>query len=96
MPSLKMFELAKWDDQKWRKVMLVSSHKHEEDGPVPIPMSAKTEYQMTVFIEKLRPFVTDETSPSSKIFLKADGAPFQKGTIGRRVTAFVVKKWNPP
>lgn len=65
--------------------MLVSSHKREEDGPAPIPMSPVTEYLMTIFIEKLRPLVNEDTSPNSKIFLKNDGAPFQKRTIGRRV-----------
>ena len=81
--TLKMFENAKWDDQKLRKVMLVSSHKRQEDRPAPIPMSADTEYLLKIFITKLRPLVTEEEGPSSKIFLKADGAPFQKGTIGR-------------
>ena len=71
--------------------MLVSSHKREEDGPAPIPMSPDTEYSVNVFIDKLRPLVTDETFSKSKIFLKNDGAPFQKETIGRRVRAFVIK-----
>lgn len=71
--------------------MLVSSQKGEEDGPAPIPMSLDTEYLMNVFIDKLRPLVTENTSAKSKIFLKNDGTPFQKGTIGRRVRAFVVK-----
>lgn len=76
--------------------MLVSSHKREEDGPASIPMSPVTEYLMTIFIEKLRPLVNEDTSPNSKIFLKNDGAPFQKGTIGRRVRAFVVKSGIRP
>ena len=85
--TLKMFEHAKWDDKKSRKVMLVSSHKREEDRPAPIPMTADTEYMLKIFIKKLHPLVTEETGPSAKIFLKADGAPFQKGTIGTRVRA---------
>lgn len=63
----------------------MSSHKREEDGPAPIPMNLDREYLMEVFIEKLHPLATDDTSPQSKIFLKNDGAPFQKDTIGRRV-----------
>lgn len=55
-----------------------------------------TEYLMTIFIEKLRPLVTDDTAPTSKIFLKNDGAPFQKETIGRRVLAFAVKSGIRP
>lgn len=58
--------------------MLVSSHKRDEDGPASILMAPDTEYQMKVH-------------PSSKIFLKSDGAPFQKGTIRWRVMPFIVK-----
>ena len=94
--TLQMFNQAKWDDQKRKKVMLVSSHKHEEDGPAPIPMSPDTEYLMNIFVTKLRPIVTDDTDAKAKIFLKADGAPFQKGTTGRRVRAFVVKSGIRP
>jgi len=86
-----MFNEAQWDDGKRKKVMMVSSHKREEDRPAPIPVSRDTEFLMNTFIEKLHPLVTDDTSPNSKIFLKSDGAPFQKGTIGRRVRPFVVK-----
>lgn len=93
--TLDMFRKAIWDDDKRRKVMLVSSHKRE-DGPAPIPTSPDTEYLMTIFIEKLRPLVTDDTAPTSKIFLKNDGAPFQKETIGRRVLAFGVKSGIRP
>ena len=89
--TLEMFHKANWDDQKRKKVMLVSSHKREEDGSAPIPMSPETEYLMNIFISKLRPRVTDDTGEKTKIFLKADGAPLQKGTIGRRVRAVVVK-----
>ena len=94
--TIEMFRKAQWDDAKRKKVMMVSSHKRQEDGPAPIPMSPDTEFLMNTFIEKLRPLVTDDTSPSSKIFLKNDGAPFQKGTIGRRVSAFVVKSGIRP
>ncbi len=94
--TLRMFEKAEWDDKKRRKVMLVSSHKRDEDGPEPIPMAPDTEYQMKVFIEKLRPLVHGENNPDSKIFLKRCGAPFHKGTIGRRVTAFIVKSGIRP
>ena len=81
--TLEMFHKAKWDYNKQRKVMLVSSHEREEDGPAAIPMS---------------PLVTDETSPRSKIFLKNDGAPFQKGTIRRRVGAWSnqASGWTKP
>lgn len=46
--SLEMFCKALWDDGKRKKVMLVSSHKREEDGPAPIPMNPDTEYLMAV------------------------------------------------
>lgn len=76
--------------------MLVSSHKREEDGPAPIPMDPDTGYLVQVFINMFRPVVTDDTSPDGKIFLKADGAAFLKGTIGRRISAFVVKSGIRP
>ena len=91
-----MFEKAKWDDQKRRKVMLVSSHKREEDGPAPIPLTAENEFQIKTFIDKLRPLVGDDSGKDSKILFKADGAPFHKGTIGRRVTSFVIKSGIRP
>ena len=94
--TLEMFYKAKWDDNKQRKVMLVSSHKREEDGPAAILMSPETEYLVEIFINKLRPLVTDEMSPRSKIFLKNEGTPFQRGTIGRRVHVFVIKSGIRP
>ena len=66
----RMFQNAKWDDQKLRKVMQVSAHKQQEDRPGPIPMTADTEYLLNKFSAKLRPLVTDEEDPSAKIFLK--------------------------
>ena len=86
-----MFQKATWDEKKRKLVMLVSSHKREEDGPAPIPMDLNMVFLMQVYIQKLRPLVTDDYSPNSKIFLKSDGAPYHKGTIGRRVSAFIVK-----
>ena len=53
-------------------------------------MLPNVEYMMSIFIHKLRQLVNDN-DPYAKIFLKNDGAPFQKGTIGTRVTAFIVK-----
>ena len=92
--TLDMFRKALWDDAKRKKVMV--AHKRDEDSPAPIPMSPDIEYAMNVFIDKLRPLVTEDTSARSKIFLKNDGAPFHKGTIGRRVRAFVVKSGIRP
>lgn len=86
-----MFEKAGWDAKKRNKVMFVPSHKREEDGPAPIPMDPDTVFLMRVFVEKLRPLVTRDKDPSSRIFLKSDGAPYQKGTIGRRISVFIVK-----
>ena len=83
-----------WQQAKEGHASLLA--QREEDGPAAIPMSPETEYLVQVFINKLRPLVTDETSPTSKIFLKNDGAPFQKGTIGGRVRAFVVKSGIRP
>lgn len=93
--TIKMFQKARWDDDKRRKVMLISSHK-QEDGPAPIPMAPDTEYLVNTFIAKLRPLVTDDDDTNGKIFLKADGVPFHKGTIGRRVGAFLVKSGIRP
>ena len=76
--------------------MLLSSHKREEEGPAAIPMGPDTVYLMNVFLTKLRRMVTEDTGESAKIVLQADGVPFQKGTIGRRVQAFVVKSGIRP
>lgn len=54
-------------------------------------MDPDLEYLMTVFIENLRPVVTKDKSPTSPIFVKSDGASYHKGTIGRRLSAFIVK-----
>lgn len=54
------------------------------------------EYQLKVFITKLCPLVDDDKETTLKIFLKSGGVPFQKGTIGRRVTAFVMKSGIRP
>ena len=97
--TISMFNTAEWDDKNRWKVMLVSSHKRQEDGPAPIPMAPDVEYMMRVFIKKLRPLVCEEEETddnTSVIFLKLDGAPFQKGTIGRRVTAFIAKSGIRP
>ena len=66
------------------------------DTPAPIPMSPDTVYLVNVFIDKLHSLVTDDTSAKSRIFLKNDGTPFQKGTISRRVRVFVVKSGIQP
>ena len=50
---------------------------------------------MHVLISKLCPLVSEDTNPDGKIFLKVDGAPFHKATIGR-VSAFVVKSGIRP
>lgn len=82
---------ARWDGQKRTKVMLVTSHKRQVEGPAPIPLNAELAEDMEVFIRRLRPLVNQDNSDDAKIFLKSDGAPYQKGTIGQRITAFVVK-----
>ena len=64
--TLEMFQKANWDDKKQRKVMLVSSHKREEDGPAAMPMTHETEYLVQVFINNLRPLLTDDTVISKK------------------------------
>lgn len=89
--TLGQFRTAKWDSKKRTKVMLVVSHKREVEGPAPIPMAEETLHFMEVFVAKLRPLVTSDNSDTGKIFLKSDGAPYQKGTISRRITAFVIK-----
>ena len=42
-------------------------------------------------MDKLRPLVALDSSDSGRLFLKSDGAPYHKGTIGQRITAFVLK-----
>ncbi|PFX24882.1 hypothetical protein AWC38_SpisGene10525 [Stylophora pistillata] len=91
MATLGQFRMAKWDQKERSKVMLVTGHKREVEGPAPIPMSEEMVEQLEAFTTKLRVLVTQDFSDSGKIFLKSDGAPYQKGTIGRRITAFVIK-----
>ena len=91
MATLGQFRMAKWDQKERSKVMLVTGHKREMEGPAPIPMSKEMVEQLGVFTTKLRLLVTQDFSDSGKIFLKSNGAPYQKGTIGRRITAFVIK-----
>ena len=94
--TLETFQTAKWDADKRKKVMLVAPHKREQDGPAPLAMDSELAFLMEVFINKIRPVITSDTSPESKIFLKADGDPFPKGTIGKRISAFVVKSGVRP
>ncbi|PFX27093.1 hypothetical protein AWC38_SpisGene8210 [Stylophora pistillata] len=56
-----------------------------------IPCNREIVRWIEVFVAKLRPLVADDSSNSGKLFLKSDGAPYHKGTIGRRITAFVLK-----
>lgn len=46
---------------------------------------------MEVFIDKVRPVVTDDKTPSSLIFLKLDGQPFVPGTTAKRISSLTVK-----
>lgn len=48
-------------------------------------------FLVDIFVEKLRPLVTDDVSDNSSIFLKSDGAPYHKGTIRRGISAFIVQ-----
>lgn len=89
--TLGMFKSARWDNQNCTKVMLVTSHKREADGPAPIPMDVGLVNLVDIFIRKLRPLVTEDESNDARVFLKTDGAPYQRGTIGRRISAFIVK-----
>ena len=70
--------------------MLVASHKREVDGPAPIPCDKWIVQDLEVFVTKLRPLVCGHSSNSRKHFLKSDGTPYQRGTIGHRITAFVL------
>lgn len=79
------------DKKEQCKVMLVVSHKREVDGPAPIPLDSNMVHQLEIFITNLRSVVTKNGSDSRKIFLKTDGAPFQKATISWQITTFVSK-----
>ena len=57
----------------------------------PAHIQRETAFLMDVFIQKVRPSVTDDQSPSSLIFLKSDGRPFPCGTLGKRISSFAVK-----
>ena len=61
------------------------------EGPAPIPLSEELAGQLEVFRRRLQSLVSQDSSDGVRIFLKSDGTPYQKGTIGQRITAFVVK-----
>ena len=71
--------------------MLVTAHKREEDWPAPLALDEETVFMMEVFLDKVRPVVTNDKTPSSLIFLMSDGQPFVPGTIGKRISSFTVK-----
>lgn len=89
--TIGQWKAARWDVKYGTKVLLMMSHKREVDGPVPIPCSKKIAKNLEVFVTKLRPLVCTDSSDSGKLFLKSDGAPYQKGTIGHKITALVLK-----
>ena len=89
--TLETYSSAKWDSEHLNKVMLVTSHKREEDGPAPSALNIETAFLMDVFIQKVRSSVTDDQSPPSLIFLKSDGRPFPRGTLGKRISSFAMK-----
>ena len=69
------------------KVLLVPKHKRSRTGLAPLACDADLQRLMETYIQKIRPnFVADESI--KQIFLKNDGFPFERGTIGRRFTAF--------
>ena len=91
MASIGQRKVAQWDANYGTKVLFVTSHKRKVDGPAPIPCSKEIAKNLEAFVTKLRPVVCADFSDSGKLFLKSDGAPYQRGTIGRRITAFVLK-----
>ena len=91
--TLDEYRRAKWHETTQKKIMLAGKHKREENGLAPLPMEPEVAYLMQVFIDKVRPMVTDDQSPNSTIFVKADGQPFRDERIG---TFFVVKSGVRP
>ena len=66
--TLQSFTSARWDQDKKHKIMLVTAHKREEDGPAPLALDEETAYIIEVFLDKVRPVVTNDKTPSSLIF----------------------------
>ena len=89
--TIAQWKAARWGAKEQAKVILVTSHKREVDGPAPIPCDTVIAHHLEVLVTKLRPLVCGDSNDSGKLFLKSDGACYQKGTIGRRITAFALK-----
>ena len=69
------------------KVLLVPKHKQSRSGPAPLACDPDLQRLMEIYLEKVRlHFFAEERIRN--VFVKNDGFPFERGTIGRRFTVF--------
>ena len=70
------------------KYIVVSKHKTtQHQGPVQLIYDSKMLAQLKQYVEKVRPQVVDSSKDDGALFVTEAGVQFERGTIGRRVTA---------
>ena len=89
LANMNLQEFKDAEEKNNRYTITVFKHKEARSGPIRIKMDAKLYSWMKLFINKFRPVVTQDTSPTSKGFLTWNGKPFKKsGGISSASDAF--------
>ena len=71
------------------KIVLVAKHKRSKDGPAILGFDKELQGYMDTWLTKIRP---KWAKPGvNSLFVKQNGEPYRKGTIGRRLTTFFDK-----
>jgi len=71
------------------RVMLIPKHKRSRAGPALLGMDKELQELMQVYISKIRPSYASRDV--KHLFVKNDGQPFNRNTIGKRFSAFFQK-----
>ncbi|KAJ7386028.1 hypothetical protein OS493_012361 [Desmophyllum pertusum] len=86
--KLKRFHQAVYTPEKKRYTILVDEHKTtRHQGPAELTVDERLYGYLKIYVDYIRPaFVASGIEEA--LFIKDDGQPFNKGTIGRRVSEF--------
>ena len=76
LANMTMEEFRNVESKKDHHTVTVFKHKEARAGPIRVIMNNKLFGWMKVYLEKIRPVVTDDTSSASKVFLTWNGTPF--------------------
>eukprot|EP00794_Sanderia_malayensis_P021337 gene21337-23412_t len=88
LANMTMGEYDNIESKKGHHTITVFKHKEARAGPIRVIMNDKLFGWVKIYIEKVRPTVTDDISSSSKVFLTWNGAPFiNSGGISNASTA---------